>query len=247
VGFNGEDPYDFIDTNGNLVGEDIDVIKAALAAAGVDVKVEGILGEWTGLIPGLLANRWDVIGAGMFTLPSRCAQAAFANPDYSVGIAMAVKKGNPLNLHSYDDLLANPKVRISASPAGAETIYGKNIGIPDSQFVFSPDTPTCVAALQAGRADVVISEELGLSTVLKKLNDPTIEFVTMSHQPKGSPGYGAMVFRKEDSDLRQLYNTGLAILLSNGQLAAIYDKYGLPHSMLPDPKVTAEQICAGGS
>src|SRR5207247_1412827 len=69
VGIANEKPYGYIETDGRLVGAIPDVILAALAPHGVkEMKAEIV--EFNALIPGINANRFDIIGAGMYIRPA---------------------------------------------------------------------------------------------------------------------------------------------------------------------------------
>ena len=64
-------------------------------------EVDGVLTEFGSLIPGLKAGRFDIIAAGMFVKPDRCAQILFSEPTYAIGQAFAVKAGNPEGHRDY--------------------------------------------------------------------------------------------------------------------------------------------------
>src|SRR6266581_1884922 len=93
VGFANEAPYGYADSSGKLTGEAPTVAKAVMQKLGVP-DVEGVLTEFGALIPGLNANRFDIIAAGMFITPPRCNAILFSNPDYVATEALAVKAAN---------------------------------------------------------------------------------------------------------------------------------------------------------
>ena len=79
VGIANEKPYGFVETGSKLVGAVPDVIFAALEPLGLkDMKAEIV--EFNALIPGINANRFDIIGAGMYIRPKRREAIAFTNP-----------------------------------------------------------------------------------------------------------------------------------------------------------------------
>jgi ABC-type amino acid transport substrate-binding protein len=94
VGFANEAPFGYATPDGKLTGEAPEVAKAVLAKMGIP-QVDGVLTEFGSLIPGLKAGRFDIIAAGMFITPKRCAEIAFSEPSYGIGQAMLVKKGDP--------------------------------------------------------------------------------------------------------------------------------------------------------
>ncbi len=53
-------------------------------------KIEPVVTDWGGLIPGLQANRYDVITGGMYILKSRCENVNFSDPVGVFGDAFIV-------------------------------------------------------------------------------------------------------------------------------------------------------------
>src|SRR5918999_3419571 len=82
VGFANEQPYGFRDRSGNLTGEAPELARAIFRAMGVDQLQPVLAKSFDALIPGLAAQQYDIIAAGMFITPERCQQIAFSNPDY---------------------------------------------------------------------------------------------------------------------------------------------------------------------
>ena len=112
VGFANEAPFAYMDTNtGKLTGEAPEIARVILKRMGIK-EIKGVLTEFGSLIPGLKARRFDMIAAGMYITPKRCKEVAFSNPTYKIGEAFIVKKGNPLGLHSYEDVSNNNQAKI---------------------------------------------------------------------------------------------------------------------------------------
>ena len=101
IGFQNEPPYAFVGDNGEIKGTDNVLVMSVLKEMGIE-KVEAVVMDFASLIPGLQANRLDIIPS-VFILPKRCALVSFSNPIWKGGSAFLVAKGNPKNLHSYDD------------------------------------------------------------------------------------------------------------------------------------------------
>jgi polar amino acid transport system substrate-binding protein len=111
VGVANEKPYGYVDTDNKATGAIVEVLRATLAPYGI-TDVQAQVGAFDTLIPGLLAKRFDVIGAGMYIKPKRCQQIAFSNPLTQAGGAFAAKKGNPKNLHSLTDVAKDSTAKI---------------------------------------------------------------------------------------------------------------------------------------
>ncbi|RWR11973.1 transporter substrate-binding domain-containing protein, partial [Siminovitchia fortis] len=112
LGVANEKPYGYKTSDGEVTGVAPEITKAVFKEMGIDT-VEGEVTEFGSLIPALQAERFDVVTAGMDIRPERCAEAAFGDVEIRYGEGMAVQKGNPKNLHSYEDIAKNPDVKVS--------------------------------------------------------------------------------------------------------------------------------------
>src|SRR5436309_9402934 len=131
VGFANEAPFGFATPDGKLTGEAPEVAKAVLAKMGIK-QVDGVLTEFGSLIPGLKAGRFDIIAAGMFINPKRCAEINFSEPSYGIGQAMLVAKGNPKKLKDYASVAGNPDFKLAVMAGAVEGGYAKDSGVkPD--------------------------------------------------------------------------------------------------------------------
>jgi polar amino acid transport system substrate-binding protein len=247
VGFANEAPYAFASPEGKLTGLMPDVIGYITKELGVP-ELEGVLTEFGGLIPGLLAKRFDILGAGLYITPVRCQQVAPSNPQYVITESIAVKKGNPKNIHSYVDVAKDDSVKIGTLAGSINTQYLATAKVPASRIVLFPDLPTAIAGLQGGRVDGVTMSIISLQDVLRKTDDPEIELVSPFEDPldeKGKPtrGYGSAWFRREDEDLIAAYNDGLTKISASGKLLELMEPYGFTAAQVPAADVTSMQLC----
>src|SRR5690242_14269310 len=104
LGIAGEIPFGYIDKDGHLTGEAPELAKVIFKRLGVG-RVQPVPTEFGSLIPGLNSQQFDVVAAGMYVNPERCQQVIFADPDYQMLDSFIVRKGNPLGLHSYKDVV----------------------------------------------------------------------------------------------------------------------------------------------
>jgi polar amino acid transport system substrate-binding protein len=74
-----------------VTGESPEIIRAVLGKIGVK-KIDSVLTEWGGLIPGLQAGRFDLIAAGMYITPERRQQVLFTDPHYQVRDTLLVAR-----------------------------------------------------------------------------------------------------------------------------------------------------------
>ncbi|MEF3304362.1 ectoine/hydroxyectoine ABC transporter substrate-binding protein EhuB [Paenibacillus sp. GYB003] len=244
VGFANEKPYAYATPDGKLTGEAVEVARVVLNRLGIK-EMNGVLTEFGSLIPGLKAKRFDIITAGMFVTPERSKEVLFANPEYSIGQAVAVKKGNPANLHSYADIAKNKDVKIAVMVGAIEEQYLVKSGVAESQIVTVPDQPSAISALQSDRVQAVTMTGPSLQAMLDSAKDGKIERVQPFEQPtidgKSVRGYGAAAFRKEDDEFVKAYNAELEKLQASGELLKLLQPFGFTEAELPGD-MTAEEL-----
>jgi polar amino acid transport system substrate-binding protein len=243
VGFANEAPYGYATPDGKLTGESPEVVKAVLAKIGIP-QVDGVLTEFGSLIPGLEAGRFDIIAAGMFITPKRCAQVQFSEPTYGIGQAFLVVKGNPKNIRDYSTIAGNKDLKLAVMAGAVEAGYAKDASIGASQLVILPDQSSLVKAVQAGRADAAALTALSIADMASKNDgvESTAPFGTVAGE--SVVGHGGVAFRKEDKDLYEAFNAELKKFIGSEEHIKPVTPFGFGKGFLPT-KTTA-QLCAGG-
>lgn len=242
VGFANEAPYGYATPDGKLTGEAPEVAKAVLAKMGI-TQVDGVLTEFGSLIPGLKAGRFDIIAAGMFINPKRCAEINFSEPSYGIGQAMLVKAGNPKAIKDYGSFKDNPDLKLAVMAGAVEAGYAKDSGVPDGQLVVLPDQSSLLAAVQSGRADGAALTALSIADMAKKGEgvESTKPFGEVAG--KSVKGHGGFGFRKEDTDLYEAFNKELKAFIGSPEHIALVTPFGFGADYLPNK--TMEQLCKG--
>jgi polar amino acid transport system substrate-binding protein len=243
VGFANEAPYGYATPDGKLTGESPEVVKAVLSKIGIP-NVDGVLTEFGSLIPGLQAERFDIIAAGMFITPARCKQVQFSDPTYAIGQAFLVKKGDPKGIKDYSSIKANPNLKLAVMSGAVEMSYAKDAGIGFSQLVILPDQSSLVKAVQSGRSDAAALTALSIADMASKNEgvESTPPFGTVAG--KSVVGYGGVAFRKDDKDLYEAFNAELKKFIGSPEHIKLVTPFGFGKGFLPGDK-TAAEICAG--
>ncbi|MGY3714645.1 ectoine/hydroxyectoine ABC transporter substrate-binding protein EhuB [Sutcliffiella cohnii] len=245
IGFAGENPYAYQTADGELTGQSVEVARAVFQKLGIE-EMDGVLTEFGSLINGLQAERFDVVTAGMYITPDRCERVQFGEPEYSIGEALAVQSGNPYNLHSYEDIAANPDVKIAVMEGAIELSYLDAAGVSQNQIEIVSDIPSNVAALQSGRVDAITMTSPTLEAALATANADNVERVADFEQPivdgESVRGYGAAAFRLADEEFVQAYNEALQELKDSGELLEIISEFGFTEDDLPGD-MTAAELC----
>jgi polar amino acid transport system substrate-binding protein len=243
VGIAGEEPYAYLE-GGELTGMDPSVQKAIWKNVGID-DVRAVQVDFDGLIPGLNANRFDVVAAGMFITPERCGQAAFSDPMYCAPNAFLVPPGNPDNITDFKSV-ADAGIKLGVLGGAVEGIYAEDSGVPSKNVVEMPSQRDALLQLQQGRIGAFGLTSITLKDMLKKNPDANVE-LTKPFTPvidgKEQLGCGAAVFRKQDTDLREAFNKELASLKQSGELQKIIEPFGFGPETTPPADVTTERLC----
>ena len=242
VGFANEAPFGYATPDGKLTGEAPEVTKAVLAKIGIP-QVDGVLTEFGSLIPGLKAGRFDIIAAGMFINPKRCAEIAFSEPSYGIGQAMLVTKGNPKAVKDFSTFAGNKDLKLAVMSGAVEVGYAKDAGVPEGQLVVLPDQSSLLAAVQSGRADGAALTALSIADMAKK--GENVESTTPFGEVAGKSvkGHGGFGFRKEDKDLYDAFNAELKKFIGSPEHIALVTPFGFGKDYLPNK--TMEQLCKG--
>lgn len=234
-----EPPWTQVTAGGKVTGAAPEVARAVLKKLGVKDVVASI-SEYGAMIPGLQAGRFDLVAAGLFLKPKRCAAVLFSQPDLCDAEAFMVKKGNPLGLMTYKDLVTK-KAKVGVPGGGTEEKLALAAGVPRGNVIVVPDGQSGVKMLQSGRIDVYALPTLSLVALQKKAKDPNIEIVG---PVKGVPVYCAgAAFRKSDTAFRDAYDKALKELKTSGEFKTIVSKFGFP-AEAPD-LTSREKLCGG--
>lgn len=247
VGFANEQPYAYQTAEGELTGSSVEIARRIMENLGV-TEMNGVLTEFASLIPGLQAERFDMVTAGMFITPERAAadHIQFANPEYTIGQAIAVEAGNPLELHSYEDIADNDEAIVAVPSGTVEYDFLLDVGVPEGRIITVPDMPSALAALQAGRADAITATGPSLQSILDTAADESVERVEDFTQPvidgEEVINYGATVFRETDEDFIEAFNEELEKLKESGELLEIIEEFGFTEEDLPGDATVDDAI-----
>ncbi|WP_409529974.1 ectoine/hydroxyectoine ABC transporter substrate-binding protein EhuB [Shinella zoogloeoides] len=239
VAIANEPPFTAVAADGKVSGAAPDVAREVFKRLGV-ADIVASISEYGAMIPGLQAGRHDVITAGLFMKPERCAAVAYSEPVLCDAEAFALKKGNPLGLKSYKDIADNPDAKIGAPGGGTEEKLALEAGVPRDRVIVVPDGQSGLKMLQDGRIDAYSLPVLSINDLVAKANDPGIEVVA---PVEGAPVYcDGAAFRKGDEALRDAFDVELAKLKESGEFAKIIEPYGF--SAKAAMSTTREKLCA---
>jgi polar amino acid transport system substrate-binding protein len=239
VAIANEPPFTAVAADGKVSGAAPDVAREVFKRLGINEIVASI-SEYGAMIPGLQAHRHDVITAGLFMKPERCAAVAYSEPILCDAEALLVKKGNPLGFKSYADIAKNPDAKIGAPGGGTEEKLALDAGVPRDRVIVVPDGQSGLKMLQDGRIDAYSLPVLSINDLVKRANDPNLEVVA---PVLNAPVYcDGAAFHKDDVALRDAFDVELKKLKESGEFAKIIEPYGF--SAAAAMSTSRDKLCA---
>ena len=207
-------PFNQINSDGDLVGFDIDVAKALCA----EMKTECtfVTQDWDGIIPGLLARKYDAIVASMSITEERKKAVEFTDRYYSNSLRYIAKKGSGLDVSDLKGkAVGAQRATISASWLEDNLSDTVRIKLYDTQEAAYLD-------LAAGRTDTVLGDMLVNYEWLNSDAGQGFEFVGESFNRSDEIG---IAVRKGEDDLREKLNAAIKAIIADGTYAKINAKY----------------------
>jgi polar amino acid transport system substrate-binding protein len=240
IGFANEIPFAYPGDDGSPKGF-VNVMTIAILKNMGYEKIEPVQTEWGGLIPGLNANRFDIVTGGMNILASRCENIAFSEPIATVGDGFIVAPGNPKNVSNYESLKESGAVMVTG--AGYSNIEAaKAAGVPEANIMQVPGPTEILAAVRSGRADA----GAGTYFTMKQLADSSggaVEVTDPTAMPEESFNWAGIGFRKTDQDFLDKFNAALKEYVGSEAMMSAVAEYGYGEPSLPGEQTT-EWVCA---
>lgn len=204
------EPFEFTD-GGEVVGFDIDVLKIAAEAEGLDTEVVDI--GWETITSGEALNTGQCdVGAGAMTItPEREAVMDFTDPYFTATQALMTKTGSGIT--SLDDL-AGKKVAVQDGTTGAD--YVRENAPEDTEIVSFEDSSLMQQAVKTGRVDAGVNDN-GLLNYFVSQN-PDVEVVT---EFQTGESYGFSVEKDSNDELLTIINDAIA----SDEYDTVYEKW----------------------
>lgn len=241
-----EIPYGYVDMSGEAKGAGPDVARQVMKQLGID-KIEWITTSFSSLIPGLRANHFDMVAAEMAILPERCKQVLFSEPNTSYGEGLLVAKGNPNDLHSYQDFVdSDHKVAIMAGADQLDMLQA--LGVPENRMVTISNNADAISTVSTGRAAAYAATSLTVSELAKqgKGVEPAANFTDPVINGEPVRSWGAFTFSMDSQELRDAVSEELAKFKQTEEWKNILATYGFGETDAAESTSrTSEQLCAG--
>ena len=211
-------PFDTTDEDQNIVGLDMDIIKAIGEDQGFEVEFENL--SFDGLIPALKAGNIDIVAAGMNKDdPERQEQVDFSDAYYESQLFVAVTVDND-SITGIDSLTPDMKVAAQTGTTGAEKVKELAEEGKIKEAVILDGLDTCMMQLINGDVSAVINDKPVTEAYMKKQPDK----IKMVGEALNAENYGFAV-QKGNQELLDMINEGLANIKADGTFDELVDKW----------------------
>ena len=151
-----------------IIGQDPDMVEAAMKCLGLKYELVGF--DFGTLIPTLQANQIQLVWSNIYYTPARAQAADFVNYA-TTGTAGIVKKGNPKNVKSIEDVcgLRAAPILGTVEDKGFQDASAKCVaaGKAAIQITPYPNAPATSRAIENDRADVSMYDVVLVDQVVK--------------------------------------------------------------------------------
>ena len=145
-------PFESQNEKGEIVGFDIDVVKAAAQKAGIEVKFLNT--PWEGIFNSVAQGDRDLLVSAITITPERKQTLDFSEPYFDAQQLIAVKKDS--SIASFNDL-KKLKVGVQNGTTGDEVIT-KLQGKDSPNIKRFESTPLALKELEGGGVDAVVAD-----------------------------------------------------------------------------------------
>ncbi|MFY0665728.1 MAG: transporter substrate-binding domain-containing protein [Natronospirillum sp.] len=214
------EPFGWQLPDGSLTGFEVELGNAVCAE--MNLSCEWVIQAWDGIIPGLLSRRYDVIFSSMSITEERARSVLFSEPYYTTPSAWFAAEGTSIN------------------PANESTLQGQRVGVQRGTIQDNYITELFGDVVQVRRyatADDLVADLRGSRIDAIFLDFPVGEETILNHEGYTAVGervtspisiFGQGVgaaFRRNDTELANIFNEGLRRVKDNGTYTEIREKY----------------------
>jgi polar amino acid transport system substrate-binding protein len=207
-------PFAYETPSKEIVGYDVDIIKAVAQKAGLKIKIVNT--PWTGIFAALNNGDVDLVISGVTINDKRRQSYDFTAPYFEARQLIAVHQSS--NVKSLKDL-AGKKVGVVTGSTG-DDIASREFGKTNTDVRRFESTPVVISELVGSGIDAAIGDN---GVVAYRVQEhKQLKTVSDANFPKE---YFGIVVKQGNKALRDKLNAGLAAVKADGNYAQIYKKW----------------------
>jgi len=212
-------PFESVNAKGEIVGWEVDYANELCKRMKVTCTFQNQ--DWDGIIPALIAGKFDMIMSSMSITPPRQKLVDFSVPYYFIPPVFV----GPASNKSNDVTSASMKGKTIGTQSSTTFANYLEKFYPGAEIKLYPGGDEPQIELANGRLDYTVTSLIVATTFIEKSNgccrvvaqiDPPLDIF--------GPGTGS-AFRKEDADLRAMFDKAVAEMDADGSYKALADKY----------------------
>ena len=207
-------PFEFTNSDGELVGIDMDLLRAIAKDQGFEVEIRQL--GFDAAVQALQSNQVDAVMAGMSITDERKKTFDFSDPYFTSGIQLGVLDSS--DVQSLDDL-DGKTVAVKTGTQG-QTFAEENQEKYGFKVTPYQDTTDMVDAVKAGQAVGYFEDFPVLAYGIQQGSG-----FRLVGEPELGGEYGFAVNKGQHPELVEMFNKGFANLKASGDYDKIVDTY----------------------
>ena len=208
-------PMEVLDDNKQMIGYDIDMIKAVAKEAGLEADVRMV--AWDGIFAGVAAGNYDVVASGVTITPERERAFSFTVPYYDVQQIVVLPKGK--SAASFEDL----KGKTIGGQIGTTGIFVAHKSGVKMNIREYDDVGLAMQDLTNGRIDAVICDS-PVALYYANKREGFSEKLSVAFRSEATESFGFVV-KKGRKDLVEKLNKGIEAVRAKGIEAELIKKW----------------------
>lgn len=211
-------PFEYTDEKtGKYVGFDVDLMTEIAKRMGLEVKF--INTAWDGIIPGLMAKKYDVICSAMTITEERAKQVDFSDPYFEAKQVIVARANSDIKgVQDLEGKVVAVQQGTTGDFAAMRLVDEKGIKFKIVRF---EGTPEALMAIQKGDADAAIIDNFVAYLAVKE--NPDVYKVV--EDKEFAPEYYGIAVNKDNPGLLNKINEVLKEIKQDGTYDKIYNKW----------------------
>jgi polar amino acid transport system substrate-binding protein len=213
----GYEPYEMVDTDGNLIGFDIELMQALADEAGVVIEFKDV--NFDGIVGSLQSNAYEIAIAGITPTAERDEVIDFGNVYYNSVEGLE----NVIIFEDSISSIADLEGKVVAAQLG--TIQAELLAELSLEYNFTvtlrQSNSQIVEEIKLGTIDAMVVEQV-VSLSILDVNE-TLSSISLDVDTNSS--YGNAIAFATDSVYISIFNDALDTLIENGTLDTLINKW----------------------
>jgi len=218
-------PWNLTNADGTLGGFEPELAKSLCDQMKIECKL--VASDWDGMIPGLMAKKYDAIVASMSITAERKQKIDFTGKYYNTPAVIVARKDSKIKIGAdgHIDPASMKGLKIGAQRATIHENFAR-ANFPGAEVVVYDTADNANLDLMSGRLDARIDDILALEAGILKQDGGADYQIFGKGWTGGILGDGAGIgVRKEDTRLRDTLSQAILDIRADGTYKKINDKY----------------------